>query len=329
MPVVSVVIPVFRAEATVAEAVRSVLLQTLTDLELIVVDDGSPDASAAVAVAAAAEDSRFRLIRLPQNRGVSGARNAGFAAAVGTWIAPLDADDHMAPERLAVLVAAADSAGCDVIVDDLLVPLEDGSVVRAFGAERMADGERIAAARYASYDRPYAGLSTIGFAKPFFRRAFLVRSGVRYREHVYAGEDFDLVMQALLRGADLRFADYAGYTYRRDRSTLSRERQERVRAAMLASSRELVVEARERGDADAHAALELREREMMRWFDFDAFDGALRRGAFGTAFVIFRRSDVKRYFLFRLAARLRYDLYLRLGISLERKRLEALTRSKT
>ncbi|HEX6993416.1 MAG TPA: glycosyltransferase [Gammaproteobacteria bacterium] len=98
-PLVSVVMPAFDAATTIGRAVRSVLAQTLRDFELIVVDDGSTDATAAEARAAANGDPRVRVLALPHG-GIVRALNAGIAAARGALIARMDADDEMRPRRL-------------------------------------------------------------------------------------------------------------------------------------------------------------------------------------------------------------------------------------
>lgn len=95
-PRFSVVIPAYNAAATLAQAIDSVRAQTWPAHEIIVVDDGSTDATADVA---AGYGAAVTLIRQP-NRGVSVARNAGAAAATGDWLAFLDADDTYAPDRL-------------------------------------------------------------------------------------------------------------------------------------------------------------------------------------------------------------------------------------
>jgi glycosyltransferase involved in cell wall biosynthesis len=94
---ISVIIPVFNTERLVAEAIRSVLAQTHEDFELILVDDGSTDGSAAVC--AGFDDPRIRLVR-QQNRGLAGARNAGIRHARGDLLAFLDADDAWMPDKL-------------------------------------------------------------------------------------------------------------------------------------------------------------------------------------------------------------------------------------
>lgn len=98
-PVVTVVIPAFNAAETLAETLRSAAAQTLRDLEILVVDDGSRDATADLTLAAGAADARIRLIRTA-NGGVAAARNRGIAEARGDFVAPLDADDLWHPAKL-------------------------------------------------------------------------------------------------------------------------------------------------------------------------------------------------------------------------------------
>jgi glycosyltransferase involved in cell wall biosynthesis len=97
-PSLSVVIPAFNRASVLSRAVHSVLRQTVEDLEVIVVDDGSQDETAAIARSHA--DPRVRLVRLVTNRGVAHARNVGVRAARGEWVAFLDSDDEWLPQRL-------------------------------------------------------------------------------------------------------------------------------------------------------------------------------------------------------------------------------------
>ena len=104
-PDISVVLPAFNRVGTIRAAIDSVLSQQGPALELIVVDDASTDATAQVV--AGHPDPRIRLIRLPENRGVSAARNAGIAAARADWVAFQDSDDLWLPGKLAAQIAAA------------------------------------------------------------------------------------------------------------------------------------------------------------------------------------------------------------------------------
>lgn len=101
----SVVTPLYNSQAFVADAVRSVLAQTLTDWEMIIVDDASTDDSAAVAESFSKQDRRLRLIRLKRNGGSAVSRNTAIDAARGRYIAFLDSDDQWAPAKLEKQVA--------------------------------------------------------------------------------------------------------------------------------------------------------------------------------------------------------------------------------
>jgi glycosyltransferase involved in cell wall biosynthesis len=103
-PQVSVIVAAFNAAAHIEEACRSALAQTLADLEVIIVDDGSTDDTAAIVDRLSARDGRLRLIRQP-NRGVAAARNAAIAASRGEFLAPLDADDVWDARKLEQQVA--------------------------------------------------------------------------------------------------------------------------------------------------------------------------------------------------------------------------------
>ncbi|HKH64258.1 MAG TPA: glycosyltransferase family 2 protein [Solirubrobacterales bacterium] len=113
-PSATVLVGAYENEATVARAVDSILNQTETNLELIVVDDGSRDASADAAGKAIGSDPRGRVMRLERNLGIARSLNAGMEAAAAPIIAIQDADDYSAPNRLerelAVLAAEPDVA---------------------------------------------------------------------------------------------------------------------------------------------------------------------------------------------------------------------------
>ena len=110
LELVSVVIPAFNAEATLARTLASVQAQTYANIEIWVVDDGSTDGTRQLAEAAARADARIRVLSKP-NGGVAEARNAGIRASAGTLVAPLDADDLWHPEKIAKQVAVLAEGG--------------------------------------------------------------------------------------------------------------------------------------------------------------------------------------------------------------------------
>ena len=101
-PLVSVVIPVYNVERFIKQCLDSVLLQTYSNIEVIVVDDGGPDQS--IAIAEKYNDPRLRIVK-QENRGLAGARNTGIRAARGELIALLDSDDYWAEEKIEKHVA--------------------------------------------------------------------------------------------------------------------------------------------------------------------------------------------------------------------------------
>ena len=98
-PAISVVLPVYNAEAYVREAVQSILAQSFTDFELIIINDGSTDGSGAILRELAARDTRIVLVERP-NGGLVSALNEGLEMARADLIARMDADDVAMPERL-------------------------------------------------------------------------------------------------------------------------------------------------------------------------------------------------------------------------------------
>lgn len=127
-PLVSVLIPAYNAEATLAETVRSALASTYESIEVVIVDDGSTDSTRSIAKKLA-EDRRVRLVT-QKNRGLPGALNAGVAAASGEFVARLDADDLWHPTKLSRQVALALSDGAPGFIYTFYRYLsEDGRVL--------------------------------------------------------------------------------------------------------------------------------------------------------------------------------------------------------
>ena len=125
-PLLSIIVPVYDVERYLQKCIDSILAQTFTDFELILVDDGSPDNCPALCDAAAAKDARIRVIH-QKNGGLSAARNAGLDAARGAWIGFVDSDDYIAPEMYEALYYAVQSTGADLALCDYAEVDETGA----------------------------------------------------------------------------------------------------------------------------------------------------------------------------------------------------------
>jgi glycosyltransferase involved in cell wall biosynthesis len=194
LPAVSVLIPVWNGAVTLAAALRSVARQSLPELECVVVDDGSDDASRAVATAFAYADDRFRVVPRP-HAGIVAALNTGLDACRARYVARMDADDLMHRERLRLQVDALDAR------PDLAGV---GCHVRFFPRRNLSEGLR-------AYERWLNGLRTpeavlrdrfveCPLAHPTWtmRRDALAPLG--YRDAGFP-EDYDVLLRMISRGA--------------------------------------------------------------------------------------------------------------------------------
>ena len=108
---VSVIMPAFNAEASISSSIESVLKQTFTNFELIIVNDSSTDGTLTTAANLAAKDNRMTVVSLPRNSGVGAARNYGLTFATGKFVAMIDADDLWHPTKLSKQVERLEAAG--------------------------------------------------------------------------------------------------------------------------------------------------------------------------------------------------------------------------
>ncbi|MEE3487264.1 MAG: glycosyltransferase family 2 protein [Bulleidia sp.] len=117
MPEVSIIVPVYNAEAAVGRCIESILKQEYTDFELILMDDGSKDTSSMILDSYAKRDERIRVVH-KKNSGVSDTRNQAIALARGKYIQFLDADDWMTKDSTKQLVRTAEEKNADMVVAD-------------------------------------------------------------------------------------------------------------------------------------------------------------------------------------------------------------------
>ncbi len=118
-PSISVIIPVYNVEKYLQRCLGSVLVQTLSDIEIICVNDGATDSSASILAKFAKGDSRIKIIN-QKNQGLSVARNNGFASALGEYIYFLDSDDFIHPQLLEITYNLASNNNADVVAFDFI-----------------------------------------------------------------------------------------------------------------------------------------------------------------------------------------------------------------
>lgn len=184
MAKLSIIVPMYNVQAYLPECLDSLLAQTFTDIEIICVNDGSPDDSYAIAQDYAKRDTRFMLIDKP-NGGLSSARNAGILAAHAPYVCFLDADDRFKPQTCERIVQELDANHADVLV---------------FGGEALQHSESYAwledvlSPRTITYETCTPELIFTEAVKPFSwrlacKKAFLCEQHILFNEQVRYGED--------------------------------------------------------------------------------------------------------------------------------------------
>jgi succinoglycan biosynthesis protein ExoO len=222
MPEVSFIVAAFNVAHYVAAAIGSALQQADAEVEVIVVDDASSDGTADIVEEIAERDARVRLVRRANTGGPSVARNTAMEMARGSWLAILDADDLILPERTRRLLDLATATAADMVADNFRRFSEESplsSTMIAEAAEPYAFYVDVASFIRGNvmFDRG----ARLGYVKPMFRAAFIREHGIRHRENVLVGEDYHLCLSCLLARARFVVTSKSYYQYRVRAGSLS------------------------------------------------------------------------------------------------------------
>lgn len=258
MPKVTVIIPVFNAAAYVERAVRSVLMQTLGDVEVIAVNDGSTDASRDILEHIAELDSRLKVINIP-NGGVSNARQTGLDEAIGEYVIHCDADDYMDSDYLLKLYDKAQAEDADVVICDFFKDNPDGMV----RVSQKPDGFKPLQLQKQLFHTLHGSVWN-----KLVRTSLLHAAGApRFTPGITCKEDW-LLLQQLLDGGDVRtvYAPVAGYHYVTNPCSITMASHDRVKNLTNDIN---IIAALERLDAMADAAFarEVASRKLRVKFD--------------------------------------------------------------
>lgn len=266
---ICIVVAARNAGRTVGRAVASALAEPEV-AEVVVVDDASQDDTAAAARAVDDGSGRLSIIRLDVNGGPAAARNLAISRSDAPLIGILDADDFLVPGRFAAMLATTD---WDLIADNVMFVTEQAREAQPANAmpRFMAEPARLHLPDFieGNISRARAHRAELGFLKPVVRRAFLDRHGLRYDEALRLGEDYELYVRALARGARFQVIRSCGYGAVVRPDSLSGRHStadlERLADADLRLLRD------EKLDAASRRALERHERSVRNKFRFRRF----------------------------------------------------------
>lgn len=211
-PVISVVIPVYAVGEYLGACLDSILGQALDGLEVIAVDDASPDGSGRILDARAKEDQRLRVLHLARNAGPGNARNVGLAEAAGEYVWFVDADDLLAGGALAAVTARLRQDRPDVLLIDYEDLYPGGGSGPSPGAALLRGAP---AGVFTLAEQPQLIQLTMTSWSKVIRRAFLADLGVAFPEGIH--EDVPLTCAMLLGAKRISALDRVCYRYRRAR----------------------------------------------------------------------------------------------------------------
>ena len=203
---ISIVMPSYNSEKTIGRCIDSILNQTFTDFELIVVDDGSNDRTAEIVEGKMSADKRIHLIKQP-NCGVSAARNRGIDRSIGSLICFADSDDAVSPDYLKELHSLY--APGVLPIADIIRSDGNGSALIPIGTDYiLTDGWA---------DSYFCGKLRYGIAfsvcNKLFSREIIEENNIRFENKMSVGEDMLFVFEYLCRCRRVRFSNKACYYY--------------------------------------------------------------------------------------------------------------------
>lgn len=207
-PLISVIVPVYRVEKYLERCVKSILSQTYKNLEVILVDDGSPDQCPAICDACAEKDARVKVIH-QENKGLSGARNAGIDAASGEYLAFVDSDDYVSPHFIEELYQLLQDTGCAIGQCRFSYVKGDGLVEEGDSAFCIYRGESLMEQLYGPEEK--ATCFVVAWNK-LYRAELFKETGIRYPEG-RIHEDEATTYRLFHEAKKLVFLDRALYGY--------------------------------------------------------------------------------------------------------------------
>lgn len=190
VPLVSIIVPVYNAEKYLNRCIDSILSQTMTDFELLLIDDGSKDNSGRICDEYAEKDARVRVFHKP-NGGVSSARNLGLDNAKGKWITFVDADDRCSCNYLEHLLSKVDD-DTDLIISYAVICDSTGEKAEVYPEYRV---------NATNFERLFVDSDMHWHTSPWaklYRASIIYENSLRFNEMMHIGEDADFLFSFML-----------------------------------------------------------------------------------------------------------------------------------
>lgn len=205
---ISIIVPVYNVEHELSRCVDSILNQSYTNIEVILVDDGSTDRCPSICDAFVMKDRRVRVIHKP-NGGLSSARNAGLREASGEWVLYVDSDDYILNDSCERLIAVGAKYDCDIVSADAIREFNGGREYMVHGS--LADGKC-----YPSRDFIIKTVKPCEWYAPawlnLYKRSFLIENNLFFVEGLLH-EDMEMQPRVFLAAKTVAYCAYPFYRY--------------------------------------------------------------------------------------------------------------------
>jgi len=202
-PEVSIIVPVYKAENTLRKCIDSILTQSVSDIELLLIDDGSPDSSGKICENYREKDDRVQVFHKPNN-GVSSARNVGLEKARGKWIAFVDSDDYVDEHFVKNLTIAAKSTGSQLVQAGFNKISNEG--LQTVNAVSNIISMPLLSEDLLSYLRGFS------FSKLYVRE-IIEKNGLKFDETLTLAEDLCFVLEYVSHIDRITFIPDSNYYY--------------------------------------------------------------------------------------------------------------------
>lgn len=215
---ISVIVPVYKVEAYLPPCIESILGQTYTNLEILLVDDGSPDSCGTICDDYAKADPRIRVIH-KQNGGLSDARNAALDQMTGDFVTFVDSDDTIRPDMIERLLAGFTSDEIDCVCCSTAITDEDGRELYCLvhTEDLLLDGREMIRT---AFNAGYGGIRVVTAWGKLYRASLF--EGLRYAKGLLC-EDMHLLPYWSLKARSISYLTYIGYCYRQREGSIMGE----------------------------------------------------------------------------------------------------------
>lgn len=276
-PIASILIPAYNAEKFISDAVESARRQTLSNIEIIICNDGSSDRTEAIIREIARADPRIKIIRNPSNFGISLTRNIALQHACGRWLFFLDADDLLHPQQLEILVALGEHYQADVVINNLYWISADGKKYVGPAVHDIKETQPLSSTIFINRSSRM-GFSW-GYLRPLVKMEFIRQHNISIDNRLITGIDFYFLCAIFIAGARSIFSPMPMYYYRlhpQSITALPANRRQRAFDQLINGTQILLELTKYYGNTEADAALYNRLEFLTQMRDFASIIDSLK-----------------------------------------------------